>query len=59
MPFTSQAQARYLYSQHPEIADKWQREAPVRVSQLPERLGPKPKKTLRNYRPRRTKNDSL
>ncbi len=37
MPFRSQAQARYLYSQHPDIAKRWQSETPVSVSKLPER----------------------
>jgi hypothetical protein len=37
MPFTSQAQARFMYSQHPAIAKRWQSESPVKVGDLPER----------------------
>lgn len=27
MPFSSQAQRRYMYSQHPEIARRWRKES--------------------------------
>jgi hypothetical protein len=43
MPFKSEAQRRYLYSQEPEIASKWTRETKVK-SQLPERAKKKKKK---------------
>jgi hypothetical protein len=42
MPFKSEAQRRYLYSQKPEIATKWRRESGTK-SQLPERAGKKKK----------------
>ena len=37
MPFKSKAQRRYLYSQHPEIANRWQKEMPQK-KKLPERV---------------------
>lgn len=37
MPFKSKAQAGYLWARHPDIARRWQSEAPVDVKQLPER----------------------
>ncbi len=37
MPFTSKAQMGYMYANHPEIAKRWQSEAPVKASELPER----------------------
>lgn len=36
MPFKSQAQRRYMYSQEPEIASRWERETP-KGKYLPER----------------------
>lgn len=42
MPFKSKAQRRFLFSQHPEIANRWQTETP-KNKKLPERA-PKPKK---------------
>jgi hypothetical protein len=37
MPFKSEAQRRYLWSQHPEIAARWQREYGSKVqSQIPD-----------------------
>jgi hypothetical protein len=27
MPFSSEKQRRYMHSQHPEIADRWEKEA--------------------------------
>jgi len=44
MPFKSESQRRYLYSQEPEIASKWTREKKVK-SQLPERAFKKKKKS--------------
>jgi hypothetical protein len=37
MPFKSQAQRRYMYSQHPEMAEKWEKETP-KGKKLPTRL---------------------
>jgi hypothetical protein len=45
MPFKSQAQARYLYSQHPEIARRWAAEYGQKIKSLPARK--KLKKRLR------------
>lgn len=36
MPFESEAQRRFMYSQHPRIAARWQRETP-KGKRLPER----------------------
>jgi hypothetical protein len=42
MPFQSQAQRAFMYSQHPEIARRWRKEnGPQRG--LPQRLHPKGK----------------
>jgi hypothetical protein len=38
MPFKSQAQRRYLYSQHPKIAKRWRKEHGPQKG-LPERKG--------------------
>lgn len=37
MPFKSQAQRRYLYSQHPDVAAKFQAETP-RGMKIPEKV---------------------
>lgn len=37
MPFKSKAQRRYLYSEHPEMAKRW--EAETGNKPLPERVG--------------------
>ena len=42
MPFKSKAQRRFLFSQHPEIANKWLKETPPN-KKLPEKVA-KPKK---------------
>ncbi len=42
MPFRSEAQRRYLYSKHPSMAAKWEKETPK--GKLPKRLKPKKKK---------------
>lgn len=39
MPFVSQAQRAYLYSQHPDIAKRWEKETP-KGKKLPSRLHP-------------------
>ena len=36
MPFRSKAQQRYLYSQHPAIAERWQKETSD-IKNLPEK----------------------
>jgi hypothetical protein len=41
MPFESQAQRRYMYSQHPEIAKEFESATP-KGAKLPERKGKKP-----------------
>lgn len=42
MPFLSKAQRRYMYANHPEIAEKWEKETPKR-KKLPEHVK-KPKR---------------
>ncbi len=37
MPMVSQAQNGYMWANHPEIARRWSKEAPVDVKSLPER----------------------
>lgn len=40
MPFRSQAQRRFLYANHPKIAEEFEAETPEAVSaRLPERVG--------------------
>lgn len=36
MPYKSKAQSRYMHSQHPEIAERWDREqkGPIRVERV-------------------------
>ncbi len=38
MPFKSKAQERFMYSQHPDIAKRWNKESPVNQSKLPEKV---------------------
>lgn len=38
MPFRSQAQAKFLFSQHPDIAKKWEAESSQHISSLPEHV---------------------
>jgi len=46
MPFKSQAQRAYMYSQHPDIAQRWRKEyGPQRG--LPERAAKRPPKRRR------------
>lgn len=43
MPFKSIKQERFLWSQHPEIAQKWSKEFPDQhISQLPQYVNDKP-----------------
>lgn len=37
MPFKSQKQRSFMYSQHPEIAKRWEKETPKK--KLPEKVG--------------------
>lgn len=43
MPFQSKAQERFMYSQHPDIAKRWQKET-KNQSKLPDKKKPKDKK---------------
>lgn len=43
MPFKSKAQRRYMHSQHPEIAERWEKETP-KGKRLPEKKKPAKKK---------------
>ena len=43
MPFKSKAQRRYLYSQHPEIAEEFEEHTP-KGKKLPEKVKRKTKK---------------
>jgi hypothetical protein len=38
MPFKSKAQARYLFSREPEVAERWAKETP-KMKSLPEKKG--------------------
>lgn len=38
MPFKSQKQRAFMYSQHPEIAKRWEKETP-KGKKLPEKAG--------------------
>lgn len=46
MPFKSQAQRAWMYSQHPEMAKKWEKETPT---------GKLPKKVKKNGRSKKGK----
>jgi hypothetical protein len=43
MPFQSQAQRRFMYAQHPEIAARWSKET-LKIKRLPEKVKKKGKK---------------
>lgn len=48
MPFRSQAQRRFMYARHPEIAKRWRKEyGPQR--RLPERSGDRRKRMIRQF----------
>ena len=38
MPFKSKAQARFMFSQHPDIAKRWVKKYPVSIKKLPNKL---------------------
>lgn len=38
MPFKSKAQQRYMFSQHPKIAERWAKET-SNIKKLPEKKG--------------------
>jgi len=48
MPFRSQAQRRYMYSQHPKIAKRWRKESGPQKG-LPERKGDKRQRLVRQF----------
>lgn len=48
MPFKSDAQRRFMYARHPEIAKRWQKHTP-KGADLPERVGKKPKEKRAAY----------
>lgn len=52
MPFKSQAQRAYMYSQHPDIAQRWRKESGPQRG-LPDRAG----KPTGKHRRRRTARD--
>jgi len=39
MPFASKSQARFMWSQHPQMAQEWASKTPD-IGSLPERIGP-------------------
>lgn len=52
MPFLSQAQAHFLYSQHPDIAARWQKEFHQNIKSLPKhvkKMAKKKKKKSKGY----------
>lgn len=44
MPYTSQKQRRFMYSQHPEIAERWDREGKNKIVRKKTRIVKKAKK---------------
>ncbi len=48
MPFKSQAQAKFMFSQHPDIAKRWENEFHQKIGSLPNHVkktkSKKPKK---------------
>lgn len=56
MPFKSKAQERLMYSEHPDLAEKFQAETPNDAS-LPERIGSPQKKSVRPRRRRTSQHD--
>lgn len=44
MPFKSQAQAKFLWAKHPEIAKRWEKEYGQKISKLPGHVKKKTKK---------------
>jgi hypothetical protein len=42
MPFKSQAQMRYMFSQHPRIAKRWAKET-LKIKSLPKKVKKKKK----------------
>jgi len=49
MPFKSEAQRRFMYSQHPDIAKRWQKETPK--GKIPEKKKGKPRFGKYNGKP--------
>ena len=43
MPFKSKAQERFMFSQHPEIAERWTKEYNQNLKKLPEKVKKKKK----------------
>lgn len=43
MPFTSQAQAKYMAANHPTIFKRWMAERPQKISKLPQHVKKKAK----------------
>lgn len=40
MPFKSQAQRKFMYSKHPEMAKEWEKKTP-KGKKLPKKVSPK------------------
>lgn len=52
MPFKSQAQRRYLFANHPDIAERWAKETP-KGKKLPQHVKKKKKNGRSNEKRRR------
>lgn len=48
MPFRSQAQRRFMYARHPDIAQRWRKENGPQKG-LPERTGDRRQQMLRKF----------
>lgn len=51
MPFKSEAQRRFMYAKHPDMAARWEEETPT-GKRLPRKLSEKSKKRRPNRRNR-------
>lgn len=54
MPFKSDAQRRFMYSQHPGIAKRWRKESGPQKN-LPERVGNQAVEGLKRAKPKEKK----
>jgi hypothetical protein len=52
MPFKSEAQRKFMYKNHPKIAERWSKEeGKSSGGKLPERIHPKKKSKFANEKP--------
>ncbi len=55
MPFKSEAQRRFMFSKHPEMAKEWEKDTP-KDAELPERIHPE--KNVKDYIKRHLRNNA-